>query len=66
MSKVTFSTLMNPFIKIGGRVNLSSKVAPHLDGIYRVDSIVYNGDNRGQDWKQDCTGFLVNSGVTVL
>lgn len=56
--RVTFDTLMNPSVKIGGKARLDSKTAPYLNGIYRVDQIVYKGDNYGQDWTQSITGFL--------
>ena len=64
-SVVTFQTMMNPSIKIGGRVNLVSTTAPHLNGVYKVSTISYAGDNEGPDWSQVCTGTLANE-VTVL
>ena len=64
-SKCTFETLMNPFIRLGGRVSLVSLVAPELNGVYRVDSIIYSGDSEGNDWKQAITGFLTRN-VVVL
>lgn len=63
--KVTFKTLMNPSVKIGRRVNLQSKTAPHLNGVYRIETISLQGDNFGDEWSQTCTGFLA-AGVTVL
>jgi len=63
--EVTFKTLMNPAVKIGRRVKLGSQTAPHLDGVYRIDTISYAGDNFGDDWSQTCTGRLA-SGVKVL
>lgn len=58
---VTFSTLINPSIKIGGRAKLTSTTAPHLDGTYRIETINYAGDNYGKDWMQTCTGRLASS-----
>jgi hypothetical protein len=58
--RVSFSTLLNPSIKIGGRVKLVSVTAPHLDGIYKVEDCIYAGDYYGQDWNQDITGTLYN------
>lgn len=57
-SRVTFETLMDPNIVPGGRVELQSKVAAHLNGTYRVDSITYTGDTEGNDWKQKVTAFI--------
>jgi len=57
-SVVTFDTLMNPAVKIGQRVQLESVTAPHLNGIYRLDTISYSGDNYGDDWRMTCSGFL--------
>lgn len=56
--KVTFQTLMNPTVKIGRRVQLESVTAPHLNGIYKAETISYSGDNYGDDWSQTITGFL--------
>lgn len=53
--QVTLETLMNPSVKIGGRVSLISSTAPHLNGIYKVETINYKGDNYGDDWSQTCT-----------
>ena len=60
---VTFSSLMNPSIKIGERVKLISSTAPHLDGIYRVDTINYAGDNYGQEWDQIVTARLFSGKI---
>ena len=64
-SKVTFETLMNPTLKIGGLCDLRSTTAPHLDGVYKIDSIGYTGDNYGTKWAQSVTGILI-SNPTVL
>jgi hypothetical protein len=63
--EVTFQTLMNPSIKIGRRVKLISKTAPHLDGIYKMDTISYQGSNYGSEWSQTCTGRL-SAGAVVI
>lgn len=57
-SLVTFETLINPTVKIGGLASLRSATAPHLDGIYRIETIAYSGDNYGSAWTQTCTGKL--------
>jgi len=64
-SKVTFNTLMNPTIKIGGLCQLISAQAPHLNGIYKVDTIGYSGDYEGSDWTQTVTALVI-SGYSVL
>lgn len=63
--EVTFQTLMNPSIKIGQRVKLISATAPHLDGVYKIDTISYSGDNFGDDWSQTCTGRLAANSVVI-
>lgn len=60
---VIVETLMNPAIKAGGQVQLISEVL-ELNELYRVETIEFSGDYRGQDWKQTLymrksTGFKV-------
>jgi hypothetical protein len=62
---VTFETLMNPSVKIGGLANLKSSTAPHLDGIYKIETINYRGDNYGDEWKQSCTGTLAAEAKSI-
>lgn len=57
-SIITFETLMNPSLKIGGLCNLKSKTAPHLDGVYKLTNVNYAGDNYGVTWQQTCSGIL--------
>lgn len=59
--KVTFNTMMNPSLKIGGLCRLDSKTAPHLNGIYKIETINYSGDNYGGDWSQAVTAILQES-----
>lgn len=56
--EVTFNTTLNPSIKIGGLVELKSSTATHLNGIYKVITIKYKGDNYGSDWSQECICML--------
>jgi hypothetical protein len=63
--QVTFQTLINPTVKIGRRVKLESTTAPYMDGIYRIETITYSGDNYGDAWSQTCTGRL-GAGTVVL
>jgi len=64
-SLVTFETLMNPTVKIGGLASLKSATAPHLDGIYRIETISYSGDTYGAAWTQTCTGTLAAEDKTL-
>lgn len=64
-SKITFDTLMNPELRIKGLCNLISVNAPHLNGIYQIQSVSYDGDNYGSSWKQTITAILSNN-YTVL
>lgn len=61
MSKVTFNTLLNPVLKLGGLCQLISTSAPHLNGVYRIVTMSYSGDNYGSEWSQAVTGFLAGS-----
>lgn len=63
--EVTFQTLINPSVKIGRRVQLISATAPHLDGVYRIETINYKGDNYGDEWTQVCTGRLLAEAVVL-
>lgn len=62
---VSFDTMLNPSIKIGGRVDLQSKTALHLVGIYKIETITYKGDNYGSDWIQSCSGRIVPGAVEI-
>lgn len=64
-SKITFDTLMNPTLKIGGLCNVISVTTPHLNGIYKIDSIGYTGDNYGSDWLQSVTGILTKAYIVI-
>lgn len=59
LKKVTFSTILNPSIRPGGQCQLISRTAPHLNGNYKVETIIYKGDNYGNDWTQTISGYLL-------
>jgi len=63
--KVTFETMMNPFVVIGGLLQLQSVVDTRLDGIYKVTDINYQGDTMGNDWKQSVTCILAPNFVVI-
>ena len=63
--KATFTTLTNPTLKVGGLCELESTTAKHLNGIYKIETIQYKGDNYGNDWNQTVIGYL-NEGFTKL
>lgn len=56
--KITFTTLMNPTIKIGGLVRLVSVTAPRYNGVYKVETINYTGDNFGAQWEQTVSAII--------
>lgn len=56
-SKVTFDTLMNPTLRIGGLCKLESQSAPHMNGLYRIIEMGYSGDNYGANWNMSVTGI---------
>ncbi|MBE0469601.1 MAG: hypothetical protein IBX55_08875 [Methyloprofundus sp.] len=58
---VTFQTIMNPSIKLGGRVQLVSANAPHLNDVYKVTAINYFGDYDGAVWTQDISAKVVTN-----
>ncbi len=57
--RVTFSTLLNPSLKIGESCQLVSVTAPHLNGIYKLEDVGISGDYYGTDWTQEVTGTLI-------
>lgn len=65
-NKITsFTTIMNPTISLGGRIDLKSTTAVHLNGIYRVDTNSFKGDYRGADW-DDVFECIPAAGIEVL
>lgn len=56
-SKIAFNTLLNPSIPLGGKVQLVSTTAPHLNGEHKVFSINAKGDYDGNDWSMTCECF---------
>ena len=49
---VTFSTLMNPDLRLGGLCKLDSVSSQTLNGVYKIFSIHHKGDTDGNDWMQ--------------
>jgi hypothetical protein len=58
-SRVTLQTMFNPSLRIGGLFELRSLNAPHLNGVYKIDSMGYTGDTHGADWLQSIVGLLL-------
>lgn len=52
---ITFKTMMNPALKVGGLCELNSATAPALNGIYKINVIGYDGDYEGSQWTQTVT-----------
>lgn len=73
---VTFKCLINPRIKINKTVNIDNSLIVERqysdgseqgrildqDGTYRIISMNYSGDTRGQDWYIDCTAVSRSAG----
>lgn len=57
-SKVTFTTVINPAIKIGQKAELFSRTAAYLNGTYKVTDINYSGAYEGDSYVQKVSGFL--------
>lgn len=62
---ISFASMMNPTIRLAGLVDLEAETAPHLNGLYRVDTINYKGDYDGASWAQFCKGVLAQ-GVELI
>jgi hypothetical protein len=63
---ITIETMLNPSIRLGGLVELESTTAPHLDGLYKVDTIGYKGEYDGSDWRQTVSGILAYDYEMIL
>jgi len=61
MSQLTFDTLLNPALRIGGLCEVNSHLSPRYNGVYKIETAVYNGDNYGADWKQSMTAMLAQN-----
>ena len=57
-SIVTFETIMNTDLRIGGLCNIKSKLAKHLNGVHKINTINYSGEYDGEDWAQTVTASL--------
>jgi hypothetical protein len=55
--RVSFETLLNSDITLGGNVDLQTTVSEYLNGLYNVESIEYAGDTYSDDWKQNVTAY---------
>lgn len=64
-SKVTFQTTMNPSLKVGGLCELNSIYAPALNGIYKINTIGYDGEYNGSSWMQTVTCILAKDYVVL-
>ena len=64
--KVSFKILIDPAVKIGRIIQLESIVQPHLNGIYKIETIDLKGDTYGSEWSQTCYGFLTNLKYSVI
>jgi hypothetical protein len=62
---ISFNSIINPLLRISNRCKLTSVVDPSLNGVYRIDTITYRGDNYGNDWNQACEARYTK-GMTKL
>jgi hypothetical protein len=53
--KVTMQTMFNPALRVAGLCELKSVTAKHLNGIYKIETIGYDGDYSGSNWAQTVT-----------
>lgn len=56
--KVTIQTILNPALRIGNLYQLYSVYAKHLNGVYKIETISYDGDYEGSNWFQTVVGTL--------
>ena len=56
-SIVTFETMLNPALRVGGLCNLQSQLAKYLNGVYKINTINYSGDYYGDNWRQTVSAF---------
>lgn len=50
--EVSFKSLLNPTLRVGGLCEIQSKTAPHVNGLWKIVNIQYVGDSEGNDWFQ--------------
>ena len=55
---ITFQTMMNPSIVIGGLCQVNSSENSSVNGIYKVTVINYDGEYNGQSWLQTVTAVF--------
>lgn len=58
MNEVSFKTLLNPQLQIGGLCELESLLDKRLNGVYKIVTIKYTGSYEGSTWEQDITCFF--------
>ncbi|QEO57556.1 baseplate hub protein [Francisella marina] len=62
---IVAKTLLNPAIQIGGAVNLESIFNPSINGVYKVETIQFTGDNWADEWTQELQLFSIDN-IEVL
>lgn len=63
--KVTIVTILNPSLRVGNLYELRSSTARHLNGIYKIETIGYDGDIDGSNWQQTVVGTLTKDYVVL-
>ena len=59
---VEIQAILNPNVKCGSSVKLTSTLNPKLNGTYKVHSVSYNGDTHTNQWVMTIQSFLTNPG----
>jgi len=65
MNEITFKTLLNPQLRIGGLCELISTLDKRLNGLYKIVTIKTSGSYQGSNWEQEVT-CLFQSEYKVL
>lgn len=57
---VTISCFLTPNVLPGDTVDVSSEISPHLNGLYKIHTLNYNGDTGGAEWDMTIQSFKDN------
>lgn len=55
MNEISFKTLLNPQLRIGGLCELISTLDKRLNGLYKIVTIKTSGSYQGSNWEQEVT-----------
>lgn len=60
MNEISFKTLLNPQLRIGGLCELISTLDKRLNGLYKIVTIKTSGSYQGSNWEQEVTVLFQN------